>query len=370
MDAEITRPASRWQPLVPGRRSGGILGLLLLLLLLGVGLRLALPHWAKTRVNLALDDLGDYHGQVEDIDIHLWRGAYTLQGLRIVKASGKVPVPFVESPVVDISLSWREIFHGGIVGKVVFGTPHLNFVDGAGNSDGQTGRGVDWRKALEDLVPIRLDEVRVVDGTVAFRAFKTTPPVDMEATQVDAVITNLTNVRGAGGRRVASIRATANVLGRAPLQSHATFDPFTHLDDFVFDLSVSGIEAVRLNPVLQAYAHIDVTSGRGEFTTELEAKNGILTGYAKPLLKDLNVLSWQQDVKTQKDNPLRLAWEAMAGGIVALFKNQSSDQFATRIPIHGNLANPRVSRWDALVAIFHNAFVEAFKPQLEKGKPG
>lgn len=71
-------------------------------------------------------------------------------------------------------------------------------------------------------------------------------------------------------------------------------------------------------------------------------------------------------MKEQNDNPLRLVWEALAGDVIAILKNHPIDQFATRIPIRGSLEHPKLNRWDALVAILHNAFVEAFKPQLEK----
>lgn len=340
---------------------------LALLVVLIVGLRLALPIWATNTINARLDELGDYHGHIADVDIQLWRGAYAINDLVIVKRSGKVPVPFVNAPLIDISVSWRELLNGVVVAEVVFEGPQLNFVDGAGRGENQSGRGVDWRETLRELVPIRLNEVRVHDGTVAFRAFNTRPPVDMEATDFEATILNLTNVRGEGGHRVAKLDAEAKVLGQAPLRSHAAFDPFGTLDDFAFDVQVTGIEAVRLNPVLQAYASIDVASGRGDFTMELEAKEGLLKGYAKPLFQNLNVFSWEQDVEKQKDNPLRLAWEALTGAVMTILKNHPADQFATRIPISGNLKHPDLDRWEALLAILHNAFVEAFKPNLEKG---
>ena len=35
----------------------------------------------------------------------------------------------------------------------------------------QTGAGTDWREQLDKLLPITLNEVRVVDGTLRFRNF-------------------------------------------------------------------------------------------------------------------------------------------------------------------------------------------------------
>lgn len=333
-----------------------------------IGLRVALPYWVRDQINQQMATLGPYRGHVADVDLHLWRGAYSIDGMLIEKASGKVPVPLLKAPRIDLSVSWHQLLHGAVVAEVVFDRPELNLVDGRSESSSQSGRGVDWHAQLERLLPIQLNEVLVHDGTVAFRAFDTKPAVDLKATKVEATILNLTNVRGASGKRVAELDAHAMVLDDAPLETHASFDPFGTLDDFTFNLRVLKLKLKQLNPLLQAYARLDVASGEGEFLMELEATDGRLNGYAKPLFQDMKVLSWQQDVVEQHDNPLRLAWEALAGGTAWIFKNHGADQFATRIPISGNLKAPTTGKLDALLAILHNAFVEAFKPQFEKTK--
>ena len=35
-----------------------------------------------------------YQGKVGEIDVHLWRGAYSIRDVRLVKMTGNVPVPF------------------------------------------------------------------------------------------------------------------------------------------------------------------------------------------------------------------------------------------------------------------------------------
>jgi hypothetical protein len=335
-----------------------------------VGLRVALPYLVRDEINRQMANLGPYRGQVADVDLHLWRGAYVIEGMQIEKRSGKVPVPLFNAPHIDLSVSWRDLMHGAIVAEVVFDRPMLNLVDGRTEADSQSGRGVDWREQLDRLLPVQLNEVRVHDGTVSFRAFNTKPAVDLKATEVQATILNLTNVRGDSGKRVAEFEARAKVLDESPLETHASFDPFGTLDDFKLDLKVSKLQLRHFNPLLQAYARIDVASGEGEFLMELQATEGALVGYAKPLFRDLNVLSWQQDVVEQGDNPLRLAWEALTGGTAWALKNQRADQFATRVPISGNLKGPTTGKLDALMAILRNAFVEALEPTFEKARPG
>ncbi|HKU44662.1 MAG TPA: hypothetical protein VJR89_41165, partial [Polyangiales bacterium] len=79
-----------------------LLGGLVVVVLL-VGARLALPYVVLRYVNKTLDELPGYSGSVADIDISLWRGAYQIKGLRVVKTGGHVPVPFVSAWLIDLS---------------------------------------------------------------------------------------------------------------------------------------------------------------------------------------------------------------------------------------------------------------------------
>ena len=56
-----------------------------------VGARLALPYLVKNYANDRLARLDSYHGHIADIDIHLWRGAYSIKGLEIVKTGAQRP---------------------------------------------------------------------------------------------------------------------------------------------------------------------------------------------------------------------------------------------------------------------------------------
>lgn len=336
-----------------------------ILLVVVIVVRLMLAVWVADYLNRRLDRLGDYHGRLASVDLHLWRGAYSIDDLRVEKRTGKVPVPLLRAPRTDLSISWNALFHGAIVAKVAFFSPELNFVDAPGNGGGQSGRGVDWRAQLEALFPVRLDEVDVHNGRVHFRNFGSDPAVDLEATAVDGVVRNLSNARKSSAR-AASFDLTARVLGNAPLTAKADFDPLGSMRDFTFALKLSDVELRKANDFLQAYAKIDVEKGRGDFVMELAARNGILDGYAKPLFHDVQIFSWKHDIEEQHDNPLRAAWEAIAGGVQNLFKNHSEDQFATRVQIHGTIENKDLSTWEAIVAVLHNAFVQAFRPTFEK----
>lgn len=81
-----------------GRISRGVVQVALVVTAVLVGLRVALPQLVQDYVNKKLDEMPEYDGRIGDVDMHLWRGAYSIQSIEIVKTEGDVPVPFFESP--------------------------------------------------------------------------------------------------------------------------------------------------------------------------------------------------------------------------------------------------------------------------------
>ncbi|MNJ25729.1 hypothetical protein D3C77_201840 [compost metagenome] len=344
-------------------------GLLAIVLLL-VSLHFALPWLVRDYLNDKLADMGDYRGQVTDVDLAWWRGAYKINGLTIVKTTGKVPVPFLQAPLIDLSVSWRSLWYDhAVVAEVAFMRPELNFVDGPSKQASQTGQGTDWRQQLEKLVPITLNEVRIDNGTLTFRNFNSKPPVNLKATQLDASIRNLTNVQDHKGRRDARFEGKARVLGDASVQSSATFDPFSDFDDFQFRLRASGIQLRQLNDFASAYGKFDFNAGHGDLVIEAEAQKGRLNGYIKPLLRDVDVFNWQQDVKEEDKGLFRSIWEALVGGSETVLKNQRKNQFATRVELSGSVHKSDISAFEAFLQILRNGFIQAFNARYEQPPP-
>lgn len=217
------------------------IGLLLILL------HLALPHLVRNYLNEKMADMGDYTGHVEDVDLAWWRGAYRVEGLLIEKKDKRVQAPLLKAPAIDIAISWNGILrHREIVGEVVFEQPHLNFVDGGDSGDSQNGEGVDWRDQLDALVPITLNEIRVVDGQLSFRNFSSDPQVHVYASDIQASLYNLTNTDDADGTRTAFFEGKGKLFNQAPIEATASFDPFTDWEDFEVNLRVTGVPLKQL----------------------------------------------------------------------------------------------------------------------------
>ncbi|QIJ01520.1 DUF748 domain-containing protein [Stutzerimonas balearica] len=336
------------------------------LILLLLVLHLALPVLVRNYLNETMAEMGDYSGHVDDVDLAWWRGAYRLQGLRIEKRDKQVQAPLFKAPEIDIAISWRALWQDrAIVAEVTFERPELNFVDGGDKGESQSGEGVDWRDKLEELLPITLNEIRVVDGQVSFRNFTSDPPVHVYASDVDASLYNLTNTRGEDGKRVATFEGTGKLFNRDPIEASARFDPFTEWQDFELNLRTTGVALTQLNDFSQAYGKFDFAGGTADLVMEVEATDGQLSGYIKPLLRNVDVFDLEQDVENDDKGFFQGLWEAVVGGGQEVLQNQRKDQFATRIELSGSTQSADMSPFQAFIAVLRNAFVQAFTARFE-----
>jgi Domain of Unknown Function (DUF748) len=339
---------------------------LVLAVLLGVG-RAILPWVVKDYVNRTLDQNPLYSGNIGTVGIHLLRGAYSIEDVRLNKTSGNVPVPLFAAQRVDFSIQWRALFHRKIVTQIVMTQPQLNFVDAPSESESQSGGGGPWLQMIQDLSPFKVNSAILHDGQVHFRTYKSQKPVDVYISQVEATIDNLGNIRNDTTPLVASVQVTGMAMDQAQLELKMTLDPFSYNPTFHLGLRLLGLDVTKINDLALTYGKFDFKRGWFDLVLESDCKEGQLTGYVKPLFRNLKVFSLRQDVK--EDNMLEFFWQALVGAATALFKNQSHDQFGTLIPFSGDMSGGTSTDLLATIGnLLRNAFVRAYLPRLENSE--
>lgn len=345
------RSRSRWL-ILP------LLGLVTLLLVA----RLLLPGYVLSYVNKVLNKNPYYRGQVDDIEISLWRGAYQIIGVTIEKTEGGIRAPLFHTPLVDLSIQWREIVRGRLVGEVELNRAKLNFVHGPSRKESQDGSEGDWISTVRDLFPLKINRFEVNDSEIHYRDFTSSPNVDIYLSSLQGSATNLTNSLKLSADRVAHIEAKAVAQNHSPATLKMDLDPFSKRPDFYLAAELTALKVKTLNDFLRAYASVDAASGELSAFTELRTERNRFNGYLKLLVKDLDLI----DLKTDIKKPLRLIWESLVAGVSELFTNQRRDQLATEIPFSGSYAEPDAETWSALLSVLTNAFVEALKPGLNR----
>jgi hypothetical protein len=332
--------------------------------LLGVG-RFMLPGVVRWYVNRALDQSPLYQGRIGDINIHLWRGAYSIHDVRIMKVTGNVPVPLYSAKIVDFAMQWNALFHGKLVGRVSMEQPELNFVDAPSEAESQTGSGGPWLQMIRDLFPFKINAANVHDGAIHFRTYQQEQPVDVYLDHLDATVDNLTNIKDDLTPLVTTIKARALAMDEARFDFEMKLDPFSYEPTYHMATRLIGLDATKLNDLAKTYGRFDFKRGWFDVVIEVDAKYGMLSGYVKPLFRHLIVFDLRQDV--HDDDPLQFFWQAVLGLTTQVLKNQHRDQFGTLIPFRANLTGAKPDILTSVGNVLRNAFVRAYLPKLQRG---
>jgi hypothetical protein len=330
-----------------------------------VGARILMPWAVREYVNRTIDRSPLYDGELGDVRIHLWRGAYSLRDVRLNKTTGHVPVPFFAAKRVDFSIQWKALLSGEVVGRVLMDEPELNFVDAATAEGDQTGVGGPWLQVIRDLFPFRINEAIVRNGAIHFRAYRSTKPVDVYLSQVQATIEDLANIHDGTAPLIAKVQATGLAMDQADFDFRMTLDPFSYRPTFHLAMRLIGLDVTKINDMAMEYGNFDFQRGWFDLVVETDSKEGRLTGYAKPLFRNLKVFSLREDLKA---NPFQTLWQALVGATTTVFKNQPRDQFGTLVPFTGDVSGTTPDLLATIGNVLRNAFVRAYLPRLERGE--
>lgn len=337
--------------------------LLALVILLGIA-RLIMPWFVRNYVNRTLDRNQLYAGTIGPVEIHLLRGAYSIRDIKLSKRTGDVPVPFFAAKRVDFAVQWNALVHHKIVARVLMQQPELNFVDAPTEEESESGAGAPWLKMIRDLSPFKVNSAEIQDGSVHFRAYKTPKPLDVYLSKVNGSIQNLSNIRNETTPLVATVQASGVAMDQAKLDFKMTLDPFSYRPTFHMALRLLGLDVTKINDLALAYGKFDFKRGWFDLVIEADSKEGRVTGYVKPLFRNLKVLSVTQDIK--EDNILQFFWQALVGFTTNILKNRSRDQFGTLIPFSADASSGTSPDIIATIGnILRNAFIRAYLPRLD-----
>lgn len=342
-------------------RKAKIIGGVVLVL---IALRIALPYIVLHFANKRLAAMDGYYGHIKDIDIALLRGAYVIDSLYINKVNpdNNRQSEFISARFIDLSVEWKAIVKGKIVGELVFDRPVMRFIEDKVELSEVSQDTADFRDLLNDFMPIKVNRAEIRNGVLQYADYTASPVVDVAATQLNLVALNLRNAYKSTEILPASIEADGRVY-EGTLRLSMRLNPLA--DDPTFDLNAAleNTNLAALNDMFKAYGGFDVNKGRFSMYTEAATKDRRFTGYVKPLIDELDVAAWKTQDK--RDNFFQKVWESVVGGAGELLENQRKDQVATRISFSGSIDQPRPNIFRTVVLVLQNAFVRALKPSIE-----
>jgi hypothetical protein len=335
-----------------------ILGIVAVVLLV---IHLTLAYFVKKAINKQLSQIDPYYGSVEDVDIWLIRGAYTLKDLVIVKkdAEGREE-PFVTIPLTDLSIEWKSLFRGRIVGEIELTNPQVNFV--FAESYTQTGTETDWVEVVTDLMPIQINRFAIVNGEVKTKFVRNDITMDNEFKKIQLEMRNIRNIVDKEEVLPSSIRMTAlSPLYQGEFVFNAKANLLNTVPDMDYDAKFEKIELTALNPLFKYASGMDFESGTLDLYSEMLIQDGQIEGYLKPILTNAVIFK----AKEEDRGLIGDIKELLTEGVQEVFENQRLSTTATKMPIQGSVADIQSNFWPTVIGILQNAYWDAITKQID-----
>lgn len=327
-----------------------------------IAIRLILPYVVLHYANRTLANIEGYYGHIENIQLSIYRGAYIVRHIYIDKIDpgSKKKTHFFRSRTIDLSVEWRALFNGSIVGKLGFDSTELVFTKDnveLGNIRKDT---TDFRQLLKKFMPLKVNRFEIRNGTIRYIDNGSKPKVNISLKHTHIVARNLTNVTNNKVELPSTVRATALVY-EGTLDFNMKLNALAVNPTFELNAELKNTNLVLLNDFLQAYGKFDVSQGTFGLYTEMAAKDGKFVGYVKPEIKDLKVTGPED----RKDTFFHKIWESLVGAAGVVLKNQQKDQVATKIRLEGDFNSPRTNTLEAVWVLLRNAFVQALTSSID-----
>ncbi|MDF2867106.1 MAG: hypothetical protein K0S11_576 [Gammaproteobacteria bacterium] len=341
-------------------RSKLFFGVTLAILSIFIGIRLALPYALHRYAEYRLNQIPEYQAQIGDIKVHLWRGSYTVENINLKKINKNIPVPFFAAQAVDFQIEWRALLQGALVGQITITKPEINFVTDPSGKNEQLTMDQQWQQAVEALFPLNFNTIVIHQGAIHYRSYAGDPPFDIYLKEVNAQVSNLRKIEKTERRLSSYIKATGKGMDNSPVKLEIALDPFASKPAFKLNASIEKMTVPTANDFLHHYTKLDIQQGYFSLYVEVAAAKGKITGYAKPMIKDLQVI----DPKEQT-NPVKAIYKGAVQVVAKILENEEQGTVATKIKIHGEIEDPEVNIWSMIGNLLRHAFIQALLPQID-----
>lgn len=207
---------------------------------------------------------------------------------------------------------------------------------------------------------VKIARLRITKGTFGYVNKTTSPPYRVFLTDTDVILTNLSNQKSEG---VATAKLQGKFMGSGNTIVDGKFQAERSGPAFDLSVRITDVSMPAMNDLFRAHGNFDVTAGQFSFFSEMAVHNGAITGYVKPLFKDITVYDAEKDKDKSFSHRI---YERVVGGVAKILKSRSREEVATKADISGRLDNPNVKPMEVIVRLIQNAFFKAILPGLEK----
>jgi hypothetical protein len=333
---------------------------ILVVALVLVMVRAFLPGICLHFINQALGEkLGQYQGHVMDFDLTLYRGAYQLQGLEIVKKNSDLPA-ILSIDQIDLSLAWRALLRKELSGDIKIDQATVRLADSENKKKKQFGteeKGSNWQSVFDLLVPISIESLKIHNSNVYFtnHDLGVDVPVKLEKIEFSAE-----DIRTRAKEMESPFNFSANLQGMSKLSAKGAADVLSSPMRGDVDFQLRHFDLKSVNRVSRHYIPLDISKGQLDVFGEAAMAKGRAKGYVKFFFKDGDIIARKQEFLSIQHFGIEIA-SAIGNWIL---KNNDSKKVAAVIPFEYDHGKLDIETSDAFWSAVKNSYDE-IKPQIE-----
>ena len=346
----------------------------LALIVIAIAVRIVMTPIATRMARDSLQSMPGFKGSFRELSIRTLTTSVIIEGLSLDRDPPADPgTPFITMEKVHLTLFWRELFKGKIVGSAKILKPKFHIVIPPSPEEAkEEGKSrpppppdvPDLAKTLGDVIPVRIDRVEIQDGEMVVVDAGAEGLPDIRIGNLEMTIENIETGTQLGSGRPTVFAAHALVEKSGQLAMFYTADLLAKSLTFAGKAKLEGLKLAEINDFLAARSGLRVEKGTFDVYTAFTASRGKFIGGVKPLLKGVDMEPVESDI-------LSAFKEAFIDNTISLFSDDvpGREAVAALIPIRGEITSPSPQLLPTILSIVRNAFVEGLASGFQNLPP-
>jgi hypothetical protein len=307
-----------------------ILGIIIAIL---IGFRIYLPFFIKDQINKNINEADGISGNVDNVSLRLLSGNIHLSDITIFNEEYPDPsIPFVRLARTDVSVDWGSLFNRRLVAEIHLDSLMVNYVI----YEEVVEEEVDIVQQLRDLMSFEID-IFITNGTINFADITADPIIEVSMADLTLEARYLTNEIIEEDSLPSSIQLSATAMNSGRINSNIRINYMKEIPDFDAELELENVDLTEFNDFTMAFGGFEVAAGLLNVYTEAAANDGLLIGYIKPLIEEIEITPAEDDAGL-----FQRMYETVLDFAASILESPDEEYIATEVEFEGRIDDPEV----------------------------
>lgn len=316
----------------------------------------SLEFGIRRYINNKIDKTEKVSGSVGKVDINPFVGLYSVGDIKLSFAGDATEIPALNIRATGFNLDWGALLSGVISGNINIRKPEIRIINKSKPEEKEPPESPPVARSFRDFFPIQVDLITITDGEFRMRDETQPAPLEIDITEINGEIRNLTNTLKLSDNLFASANFTAIVLESGKLSLKLKLAPVAENLNFNLICNITGIELVKMNDFLKEAAGITPESGTLTIDMILNAEQGSVRGFVETIYQNIKFLDPDNDIDIME----RLK-DGVAGLVGEVIENKE-DRIVTRIPVNIRVRGTKPDVLLTVLQLLQQALVNAIIP--------